>query len=169
MQLGPFESSQALRIFPDSALRLQANTVSEFGAELESLAQFMASVMARYGGVGLAATQVGILQRLIVVAPENQPLLALVNPVIEWESAETEIAEEGCLSLPGIYLQVPRPAEVTVSTVDLVGREQWLELSGAAARIVQHEVDHLDGRLIIDYVTAAELREARLRASKRQR
>jgi peptide deformylase len=165
MRLGEFERGVALRIFPDPALRLRAQELNLIDDSTARLAHFMVEVMIRSHGAGLAANQIGILQRLVVIAPEGSVPLALINPVIEWEGLEMASEEEGCLSLPGVLISVTRPAEVTVSARDLSGEEKWYELSGPAARIVQHELDHLDGKLIIDRAPSqAALREALTKA-----
>ena len=112
-------------------------------------------------GVGLAATQVGVLHRVLVYkAHEEDPVTVLVNPVIEWSSEERETASEGCLSLPGVSVEVERAVSVRVTAVDAAGTPLEVEAEGLPARIIQHEVDHLDGVLILDRIGRAERKEA---------
>ena len=112
-------------------------------------------------GIGLAATQLGILHRVLVYrAYVDDPITALVNPVIEWRSEELEVAEEGCLSLPGVHVEVERPAQVRVRARDETGRELEIEAEGLEARVIQHEVDHLDGVLILDRISKEARKEA---------
>jgi peptide deformylase len=115
-------------------------------------------------GVGLAATQLGVLRRLLVfqAAPDGEPT-ALVNPVVEWSSEQGSIAEEGCLSLPRVTMDVERPLHVRVSGRDAEGEPIEIEASGLEARVLQHEIDHLDGVLILDR-TSRDQRKGALRA-----
>ena len=125
--------------------------MTEFGPELERQAERMVAIMHGAMGVGLAATQLGVLRRMLVFqAGPDAVATALVNPVIEWLSDDLETAEEGCLSLPGIGLDVERPLHARVSGVDVSGEPLLLEASGLEARVLQHEIDHLDGVLILD-------------------
>jgi peptide deformylase len=108
-------------------------------------------------GVGLAATQVGILHRVFVYrAYSDDEISVLVNPVLEHASAELEIGEEGCLSIPGVHVDVERPAEVRMRGHDANGSEVVVEASGLEARVLQHELDHLDGILILDHISREE-------------
>jgi peptide deformylase len=112
-------------------------------------------------GIGLAATQVGVLHRLLVYRVQSgAPLAALANPVIEWSSKEEEIAEEGCLSLPSVHVEVERPVHVRVNAKDEYGQPILIEASGLEARVIQHELDHLDGVLILDRTPRDQRREA---------
>jgi peptide deformylase len=112
-------------------------------------------------GIGLAATQIGVLHRVLVYrADPEDPLMALVNPVLEWSSEETETASEGCLSIPFVHVDVERPAEVRVRARDAQGEELQVQAEGLTARVIQHEIDHLDGVLIIDRVSREERKEA---------
>jgi peptide deformylase len=112
-------------------------------------------------GIGLAATQVGILHRLLVYRVEPEaPVNALVNPVIEFSSDDEEWAEEGCLSLPAVHVEVERPVFVRVRAQDEHGDEVVIEASGLEARVIQHEVDHLDGVLILDRTPKDQRKEA---------
>ena len=117
-------------------------------------------------GVGLAATQLGVLHRVLVYrAYSEDPLTVLVNPVLEWESEERDSAEEGCLSLPGVHVEVERAARVRVRAQDHQGDPLEVEAEGLTARVIQHEIDHLDGILILDRIS----REARKEAMRAMR
>lgn len=150
--------------FGDPVLKSKASPVTSFGPELRAEAERMIEIMRDGMGVGLAATQLGALRRLLVfqAGPDSEPG-ALVNPEIEWASAEVEVAEEGCLSLPGIAVDVERPLHVTVRGRDVEGEPVVLDASGLEARVLQHEIDHLDGVLILDRTTR-EQRKGALRA-----
>lgn len=150
--------------YGDPVLRSRATEVTEFGAELEREAEHMVSIMHGAIGVGLAATQLGVLRRLLVfqAGPDAVPT-AVANPELEWLSKELETAEEGCLSLPGVGVDVERPLHARVSGVDVHGQPLLLEASGLEARVLQHEIDHLDGVLILDR-TVREQRKGALRA-----
>jgi len=150
-----------VRQYPDVALRMKAHEVTEFDDFLGQLVERMTQLMEDAQGVGLAATQVGVLQRLFVFVPgEEQGPVAVVNPRLADASQETENAEEGCLSLEGVRVPVERSMRVTLEGVDPVGSELRFELEGLAARAVQHEVDHLDGVLIIDRTDDEHRKEA---------
>ncbi len=137
--------------YGDPVLRSEASAVTDFGPELEREAERMVAIMHGAMGVGLAATQLGVLRRMLVFqAGPDAVATALVNPVIEWLSEDLETAEEGCLSLPGIGLDVERPLHARVSGVDTGGEPMVLEASGLEARVLQHEIDHLNGVLILD-------------------
>ena len=153
-----------VRQFGDAVLRSRASEVREFGPELAAEAERMVAIMRDAMGVGLAATQLGVLRRLLVfqAGPDARPT-ALVNPEIEWLSDDLATAEEGCLSLPGIGVDVERALHARVSGVDVSGDPLLLEASGLEARVLQHEIDHLDGVLILDR-TVREQRKAALRA-----
>ncbi len=150
-----------IRQYPDPALRLRANDVQQFDEALERLAERMIGLMHDARGVGLAATQVGVLQRLFVYqANDEDEARALVNPRITERSSETEIADEGCLSLQGVLVPVERSVAVTLEGQDLSAKPLRLELEEMAARVVQHELDHLDGVLITERTDPASRREA---------
>jgi peptide deformylase len=150
--------------FGDPVLRSRASEVTEFGPELAAEAERMVAIMHDAMGVGLAATQLGTLRRLLVFqAGADARPTAVVNPVIEWLSEELATAEEGCLSLPGIGVDVERPLHARVSGVDVEGEQLRLEASGLEARVLQHEIDHLDGVLILDR-TVREQRKGAMRA-----
>jgi peptide deformylase len=152
---------RAVRKLGDPVLRATALPVERFDEELRVEAQRMDELMQAALGVGLAATQVGILHRLLVYrAYPEDPTTALVNPVLEWVSDELEAAEEGCLSLPGIHVEVERPARVRVRARDTSGAELLVEAEGLEARVIQHEIDHLDGVLILDRISREARRDA---------
>jgi len=150
-----------IRQYPDSVLRMRANEVDRFDETLARLAQRMTELMHDARGVGLAATQVGVLQRLFVFhADEEDEVHAVVNPELTARSEETVSAEEGCLSLQGVRVPVERSVTVTLEGRDLEGRPLRLELEELPARVVQHELDHLDGVLMIERTDAESRREA---------
>jgi peptide deformylase len=153
-----------VRKFGDPVLRSPATPVEGFGPELAAEVERMVALMHDALGVGLAATQLGVMRRLLVfqAGPDATPT-ALVNPEIEWRSGEMETAEEGCLSLPGIVVDVERPLHVRVRARDAAGDPLEIEASGLEARVIQHEVDHLDGILMLDR-TLPEQRRGALKA-----
>lgn len=141
---------------PAPVLRQKAPTLEKITKKTGLLIDSMIRIMKQANGIGLAAPQVGVLQRVIVIAPEGIKPQALLNPVVV--KAEGEITlEEGCLSIPGLYGNVTRPEFVIVEAMDRRGREFTYELEGMPARVVQHEIDHLDGILFIDKVDMATL------------
>jgi peptide deformylase len=150
-----------IRQYPDPVLRMRAHEVEEFDGELQRLAERMTALMSEAAGVGLAANQVGVLRRMFIFQPtaEDEPL-ALVNPEIVERSDETVPDDEGCLSMQGVLVAVDRNERVTLEARDTSGEQVRLELEGIAARVVQHELDHLDGVLIIDRTTPEDRREA---------
>ena len=150
-----------VRRFGDPALRTRARQVDRFDEALLDEVARMADIMDEALGVGLAATQVGVLHRVLVyrVPPAPEPA-ALVNPEIEWTGRDNEIAEEGCLSLPGVLVDVERPIHVRVRALDELGKRIVIEASGLEARVIQHEIDHLDGVLILDRTTRDQRKEA---------
>jgi peptide deformylase len=150
-----------IRQYPDVALRLQAHEVSEFDDDLRRLIERMEHLMVDAQGVGLAATQVGVLQRLFVFDPDEEGPRVVVNPRIVDPSKSRETDEEGCLSLQGVRVPVERSTSVTLEGKDAHGADVQWKLEGLSARVVQHELDHLDGVLIIDR-TDEESRKAAL-------
>ena len=149
-----------IRQYPDAALKLKARPVAEFDEELRSLAARMKLLMHDANGIGLAATQVGVLRRLFVFQPTDEDVFALVNPEIVERSDETDVADEGCLSIQGITVPVERAVEVTIVGQDENGGDVRYELDGSAARCEQHETELLDGVLMIDSTTPDARREA---------
>lgn len=138
-----------IRTFGDPVLKSRATRVKDFDESLKHLAEDMLRVMREHEGVGLAANQIGRLKRLFVAAYDEEEYV-LVNPVIETHSETTDKDVEGCLSIPETRVEVERPTAVTVSAQDLSGAPVRLEVDGLLARIFQHEIDHLDGVLILD-------------------
>jgi peptide deformylase len=121
----------------------------------------MGELMVDALGVGLAATQVGVLNRVLVYRVHQQsPVAALVNPEIEWAGDEQETLEEGCLSLPAVHVDVERPVFVRVRALDEYGESIVIEAAGLEARVIQHEIDHLDGILVLDRVSRGQRKEA---------
>ena len=150
-----------VRKFGDPVLRTHARPVQRFDAALSSEIERMGELMGDALGVGLAATQVGVLHRVLVYRVQQQaPVAALVNPEIEWAGKELETMEEGCLSLPGVLVEVDRPVHVRVRAFDPRGEQVTIEASGLEARVIQHEIDHLDGVLILDRTTREHRKEA---------
>ncbi len=150
-----------VRKLGDPVLRASALPVERFDETLEQEVERMGELMHDALGVGLAATQLGVLHRVLVFrAYTEDPVTALVNPVLEWTSDELEVAEEGCLSLPGVHVDVERPAQVRVRAQDPAGRHLQIEAEGLEARVIQHEIDHLNGVLILDRISRQERKEA---------
>ena len=150
-----------IRKFGDPVLKSRATPVDRFDDALRNQVGRMAAIMNDAFGVGLAAPQLGVSQRLLVyrVGPDA-PLIALANPELEWSGGEEEVAEEGCLSIPGVQLDVERPVHVRVRAQDENGEGRLVEASGLEARVIQHEMDHLDGVLILDRTTREQRKEA---------
>jgi peptide deformylase len=150
-----------IRRFGDPVLKSRAGRVDRFDGALRDQVERMAALMHDALGIGLAAPQIGISQQLLVyrVGPEG-PVNALVNPEIEWSSDEAEPAQEGCLSIPGILVDVDRPVYVRVRAQDENGDDRVVEASGLEARVIQHEVDHLNGVLILDRTTKDQRKDA---------
>jgi peptide deformylase len=149
-----------IRQYPDPALRMQARAVETIDDELRRLVERMTALMQDANGVGLAATQVGVLQRVFVFQVEEDEPRALVNAEIVERADETAIDDEGCLSLQGVLVPVERPISVTIVGKDEGGRDTRLELEDLRARVAQHELDHLDGVLILDRTTREARKEA---------
>ena len=160
-----------IRTFGDPVLKSRATPVKDFDGSLERLAQDMLRIMRENEGVGLAANQIGRLKRIFVAAYEDQEFV-VINPVVEWSSESTERDEEGCLSLPGTRVEIERPYAVTVTGKDTSGTTVRLEAEGLLARIFQHEIDHLNGVLILDRTDLESrkraMREIRERLMARQ-
>jgi peptide deformylase len=150
-----------IRQYPDAALKMKARPVEEFDDDLRRLAERMKVLMREAAGVGLAAPQVGVLQRLFVFLPdEGDEVVAVVNPELVETGEETAVEDEGCLSIQGVVLPVERPTTVVISGRDEHGQEVRYELEEPYARASQHELDHLDGVLILDRTTPEARREA---------
>jgi peptide deformylase len=149
-----------VRKFGDPVLRTRARPVARFDDALRDEVKRMGELMTDALGVGLAATQLGVLHRLLVYRTQQEsPVVALVNPEIDWAGGEQETAEEGCLSLPAVLVEVDRPIHVRVKGFNEHGDEVLVEASGLAARVIQHEIDHLDGVLILDRTTREQRKE----------
>ena len=150
-----------IRQYPDPVLRLEAQEVVEFDGDLQQLVERMIHLMRDARGVGLAANQVGILRRVYVIqAEEDEEPRALVNPAIVDRSSEVDEDDEGCLSMQGVVVPVERPVSVRIEARDAEGNPVAVELEGLPARVAQHELDHLDGVLILDRTTSEGKREA---------
>lgn len=151
-----------VKIIGDEVLRKVASPVEDFNAELRELSENMIETMLAENGIGLAAPQVDVSKRLIValqmkdIHDTSAPPMVLVNPETVHESKETWAYDEGCLSIPGISAMVMRPRDIEVKYQDLEGRVHSLSASDMFARILQHEMDHLDGTLFIDYLSSAQ-------------
>jgi peptide deformylase len=153
-----------VRQFGDPVLKSRASEITSFGPELEREAERMFALMQEAMGIGLAATQLGSMRRMLVFqAGPDSPPRALVNPELEWVSDDLVTAEEGCLSLTNVIVDVERPLYARVSAQDLGGEPILIEAAGLEARVLQHEMYHLDGVLILDR-TSREQRRAALRA-----
>ncbi|MEJ7893026.1 MAG: peptide deformylase [Solirubrobacteraceae bacterium] len=152
---------RVVRKYGDPVLRSRAIEIDRFDERLVEEARRMGQVMHDALGIGLAATQVGIMHRVLVYrVGDDAALAALVNPQVEWRGKEEEIAEEGCLSLPGVHVEVERPVHVRVRGLDELGDALTIEASGLEARVIQHEIDHLDGVLILDRTPRSQRKEA---------
>ena len=150
-----------VRQYGDPVLRSTARPVEVFDEALREEVARMGRLMVDSIGIGLAATQVGTLHRLLVYRVEqDSPVNALINPVIEWRGKECELMEEGCLSLPGVIVDVERPLHIRVAGQDETGEAIEIEASGLEARVIQHEIDHLDGVLILDRTSRDQRKEA---------
>jgi peptide deformylase len=150
-----------IRQYGDPVLRMRAREVDEFDEDLVRLVERMQRLMADANGVGLAGNQVGVLRRVLVLVPaEEAEPIALVNPRIVERAGATQVDDEGCLSLQGVLVPVERACTVTVEARDPQGNDVRLELGVLGARVVQHEIDHLDGVLIIDRTTDESRRGA---------
>jgi peptide deformylase len=150
-----------IRRLGDPVLKSRATPVDRFDDSLRRQVSRMAGIMHDALGVGLAAPQLGISQRLLVyrVGPDA-PVTVLANPELEWASGEVEPGEEGCLSIPGVLVDVDRPVYVRVRGLDEEGEERVVEASGLEARVIQHEIDHLDGVLILERTSREERKRA---------
>jgi peptide deformylase len=149
-----------IRQYPDAALKMAARPVRAFDGDLRDLVERMKRLMRDAHGIGLAGPQVGVLQRVFVFTPARDEVAAVVNPEIVDRSEETEVVEEGCLSIQGVLVPIERSVRVTLAGRDENGEEVRFELDDIFARAAQHELDHLDGVLIIDKTTPEARREA---------
>ena len=144
-------------IEPDPILRRKCESLEKVDDEVRKLMKDMIETMYKAPGIGLAAVQVGILKKIIVIDisrdEEKKNPLFLVNPEITYQSKDTSVYEEGCLSLPGQFAEIERPAACSVKFIDYFGKKQTLKAEGLLATCIQHEVDHLNGVLFIDYLS----------------
>jgi len=146
-----------IKIYPDPSLRTTADKVVDFDKDLKDIVEEMKPVMRELDGLGLAATQVGISKRLFIVEiPKSQKVIVAVNPEIISISVNKDVMEEGCLSIPGHYIPIARSVKIKIKALDLEGKEFELEGNNLLARAFQHEIDHLNGKLIIDFLTPEE-------------
>jgi peptide deformylase len=155
--------------YPDPRLKKVAQPVTEFGPRVRRIVADMAETMYEAPGVGLAATQVDVQEQIIVidVSETKDQLKVFVNPQILWASDETALCEEGCLSVPGIYDEVRRPARVRVRAQDADGQPFELDCEGLLAVCIQHEMDHLTGKVFVEYLSA--LKQDRIKTKLRKR
>ncbi|MBC7160782.1 MAG: peptide deformylase [Immundisolibacter sp.] len=156
--------------YPDPRLRQRARPVDAVDAQVRQLAEDMAQTMYAAKGIGLAATQVGVAKRVVVMdlSAEHDQLRVLINPRVVARDGSQE-CEEGCLSVPDVYDTVERALRVTVSYLDLDGEARQMDADGLLAVCVQHEIDHLDGKLFVDYLSRLKQDRLRKKADKRQR
>jgi peptide deformylase len=150
--------------YPDPRLHTVAKPVTVFDSALKQLVINMAHTMYEAPGVGLAATQINVHQRLVVVdvSEDKSGLTALINPVITWASEDRKLWEEGCLSVPGVYEEVQRPDRIRVKALDADGKPFELEADGLLSVCIQHEIDHLDGKVFVQYLS--QLKQKRLKS-----
>jgi peptide deformylase len=154
-----------LALYPDECLLTPAKEVFSFGHDLKQLVTDMGNTLHLYSGLGLACPQVGIPWRICIIhdfepSEENESqVVVLINPKILKESGE-QLRKEGCLSFPGVFLQVKRPKKLTVQCQDAEGREHFLEVTGLEAALIQHEIDHLDGKTFLDRMSSLQRRRA---------
>jgi len=161
-----------VRRLGDPILKSRATEVDRFDDSLRGQVARMAGLMHDALGLGLAAPQLGVAQRLLVYrVGVDAPVIALANPEVEWSSDDEETFEEGCLSIPGVTVDVARPVFVRVRAQDEEGDARLIEASGLEARVIQHEMDHLDGVLMLDRASREQRREAMraLREAERER
>ena len=138
-----------LKIYPDAVLRQQAHAVANVDGRIDGLVTAMQDIMYMYRGIGLAAPQVGVLER-IIIADIGEGLLSVLNPIIIQQEGQDSLIE-GCLSLPDVAVDIQRHQDITLTGVNIEGEEIKMDIKGLLARVVQHEIDHLNGKLIIDY------------------
>lgn len=150
-----------VRKYGDPVLKTRALPVDRFDERLRTEVERMGQLMHDALGIGLAATQLGVMHRVLVYRVEpDAPVAALVNPMIEWLGDETEVLEEGCLSLPRVLVDVDRPIHARVRAQDEYGDEILIEATGLEARVILHEMDHLDGVLILQRTSREQRKEA---------
>lgn len=157
--------------YPDPRLHKVAEPVTVFDARLKKLVADMAETMYDAPGVGLAATQIDVHEQLIVIdtSETHDDLRVFINPEIVWASEEKQVYDEGCLSVPGIYDGVERPARVKVRALDLEGKPFELEADGLLAVCIQHEMDHLKGKVFVEYLSPLKRNRIRTKLLKEER
>jgi peptide deformylase len=157
--------------YPDPRLHKVAKPVTDFGEQLQKLVADMAETMYDAPGVGLAATQIDVHERLIVidVSETHDQLMVFINPEITWASDDKQLYEEGCLSVPGIYDGVERPARVKVKALDQHGKQFELEADGLLAVCIQHEMDHLMGKVFVEYLSPLKRNRIKTKLLKEDR
>ena len=157
--------------YPDARLHKVAKPVTEFGERLQKLVADMAETMYDAPGVGLAATQVDVHERVVVVdiSETHDQLKVFVNPEVVWASEEKQVYEEGCLSVPGIYDGVERPARVKVRALDQHGKEFEIDADGLLAVCIQHEMDHLRGKVFVEYLSPLKRNRIKSKLLKEER
>jgi len=157
--------------YPDPKLHTVAKPVSKVDARVQILIVDMLETMYEAKGIGLAATQINVHERLIVVdvSEERDAPLVLINPQLVWSSAETHLNEEGCLSVPGIYDGVERFDAVTVTALDAQGQSRLIEAEGLLAVCIQHEMDHLLGKVFVEYLSPLKRNRIKKKMLKAQR
>ena len=157
--------------YPDPRLHKVAKPVTEFGDRLHTLVADMAETMYDAPGVGLAATQVDVHERIVVidVTETKDNLLVFVNPEIVWSSPEKQVYDEGCLSVPGIYDGVERPARIKVRAVDQFNKPFEIEADGLLAVCIQHEMDHLMGKVFVEYLSPLKRNRIKTKLQKEER
>ena len=150
--------------FPDQDLRIKAKPIESFDDELKTLTDDMFETMHSVNGIGLAATQIGVAKQVAVIdiSPEKNEPLVIVNPAIQiLDPSKTEDYDEGCLSVPGFFEKISRPSDIKLTYQDLNGKKQEIKPEGLLTKVVQHELDHLNGRLFVDHIS--ELKRRRIR------
>jgi peptide deformylase len=157
--------------YPDARLHKVAKPVTEFGERISQLVADMAETMYDAPGVGLAASQVDVHERLVIVdtSDTKDDLKVFINPEITWASDEKQVYDEGCLSVPGIYDGVERPARIKVRALDAAGKQFELEADGLLAVCIQHEMDHLLGKVFVEYLSPLKRNRIKAKMLKEER
>jgi len=157
--------------FPDQDLRIKAKPVESFDDELKTLTDDMFETMHSVDGIGLAATQIGVAKQLAVIdiSPEKNEPLVIINPAIQiLDPSKTEDYDEGCLSVPGFFEKISRPSDIKLTYQDLNGKKQEIKPEGLLTKVVQHELDHLNGRLFVDHISEQKRRRIRNKIVKQK-
>jgi len=163
--------------YPNPFLRKRADDIVDFDENFRTLVADMEETMAEEDGIGLAATQVGVGVRLLILSPyafegeegRTKPNLVIANPEVVWQSEETQFGEEGCLSFPGVFIQVERPRQVRIRARDVNGEPFEIQGEGLGARAILHEIDHLEGVVMIDHVSHLTRRRALKKHQRNQK